>query len=74
MVSGQAAFRMCAVKALVILRPSCWIVWIEGVGDEYEYPKNCFISFDFQMELTVRRISIGQGCIVESLNIFCAFG
>jgi hypothetical protein len=50
---------MCAVKALVMPSPSCWIMWIEGVGDEYEYPKNCCILFDFQMELGVWRIPIG---------------
>jgi hypothetical protein len=65
---------MCAVKALVILSPSCWIVWIEGVGDEYEYPKNYHVLFDFQMEPAMQRIPIGQGCIVEIVDIFCAFG
>jgi hypothetical protein len=39
---------MCAMKALVIPSPSCWIVRIEGVvGDAYEYPKNCPVLFDF---------------------------
>ena len=64
---------MCAMKALVIPSPSCWIVWIEGVGVEYEYPKNCCILFDFQMKLAVQIIPIGQGCVVEIVNIFCVF-
>jgi hypothetical protein len=65
---------MCAMKALVIPSPSCWIVWIEGVGDEYEYPKICRGLFDFRMESAVRRIPIGQGCIVAIVDIFCEFG
>ncbi len=68
------ALRMCAMKAFVIPGLSCWIVWIEGVGDEYKYPKNCCVLFDVQIELAVQKIPIGQGCVVEIVNIFCAFG
>jgi hypothetical protein len=73
-VSGQVTLRMCAMKALVIPSLSCCIVWIEGVGDEDEYSKNCCILFDFQMKLAVWRIPIGKGCIVEIVNIFRSFG
>jgi hypothetical protein len=52
-VSGWVALCMCAMKALVIPSPSCWIVWIEDVGDEYKYQKNCCVLFDFQMKLAV---------------------
>jgi hypothetical protein len=48
------------MKALVIPSPSCWIVWIEGVGDDYESLNNCCVLFDFQMESAVWRIQLDE--------------
>jgi hypothetical protein len=64
---------MCAMKALVVPSPSCWIVWIEGVGDENEYPNNFCVLLDFHLVSVVQRLLIGQGCVVEIVNIFHAF-
>ena len=34
----RVAFRRCMLKALVMVKPSCCIVWIWGVGAEWEGP------------------------------------
>jgi hypothetical protein len=65
------AFRMWSENALVMLIPSCWIVNIIGVGDEYECPKNIFV---FQLASAVRSIPRGEGVVVIRRNIVAACG
>ena len=45
------AFRMWSENALVSPSPSCCMVYIEGVGDEYENPKKFRVRVDFQLAL-----------------------
>jgi hypothetical protein len=68
------AFRMWSENALVMLIPSCWIVNIVGVGEEYEYPKNCRDLFLFQLASAVLSIPIGAGVVVALRNMVAACG
>ena len=65
----RVAFLMCVVNALVIPNPSCWIVVIEGVGAEYEYPKNFLVLCVFQRLSAVFRMATGHGCVVDRENM-----
>lgn len=45
----RVAFLMCVMNALVIPKPSCCIVEIDGVGAAvYEYPKKGLVLVRFQ--------------------------
>ena len=47
---------------------------IVGVGDEYEYPKNCLDLFVFQLVSAVQSIPRGEGVVVTYRNIAAACG
>ncbi len=65
----RVAFLMCVVNALVIPKPSCWIVVIEGVGAKYEYPKKLLVLCVFHRLSAVLRMAIGHGCVVDRENM-----
>ncbi len=65
----RVAFLMCVVDALVIPKPSCWIVVIEGVGAEYEYPKKLLVLCVFHRLSGVFWMAIGHGYVVDRENM-----
>ena len=47
---------------------------MDGVGEEWECPKNRLVFVRFQCESAVRRIPVGAGCVVDLWCICSAFG
>ncbi len=69
-----AYYWMCAEKDFARQRPSSWSVWIAGVGDKYEWPKNCLGRVERQMWLASFNIPFGLGNIMMHEYIAVAFG
>jgi hypothetical protein len=65
---------MCAEKDFARQRLSSWSVWITGVGNEYEWSKNCLGRVERQLWSASFNIPFGFGNIMMGEYIAVAFG